>query len=83
MRGIDHSVPLFFTRVRGTHIPITPQLVTDVLRIPRIEFPDYPSCERLRTVSEDELMSAFYERPTAWVERLFTPCRLLLKVLDS
>ena len=24
MHGIDRSVPLFFTRVRGTYIPITP-----------------------------------------------------------
>ena len=39
-----------------------------------IEFPDYPSCERLRTVSRDELMSSFCEHPTAWGERLFTPC---------
>ena len=83
MHGIDRSVPLFFTRVRGTHIPITPQLVADVLRVPRIEFPDYPSCERRRTVSKDELMSAFCERPSVWGECLFTPCRLLLKVLDS
>ena len=75
MHRIDHSVPFFFTRVRGTRIPITPQLVADVLRVPRIEFPDYPGCERLRTMSRDELMSAFYERPSAWGERLFTPCR--------
>ena len=27
MYGIDRFVPLFFTRVRGTHIPVTPQLV--------------------------------------------------------
>ena len=74
MQGIDRSVPLFFTRVRGTHIPITPQLVADVLRVPRIEFPDYPSCERLRTVFRDKLMSAFCERPSSWGERLFTPC---------
>ena len=47
----------------------------DVLRVPRIEFPNYPSCECLRTVSRDELMFAFCERPTAWGERLFTPCR--------
>ena len=66
MHGIDRSVPLFFTRVRGTRIPITPQLVVDVLRVPRIEFPDYPSYERLRIVSKDELMSSFCERPTAW-----------------
>ena len=47
----------------------------DVLQVPRIEFPDYPSCERLRIVSKDELMSAFCERPSISGERLFTPCR--------
>ena len=70
MHGIDRSRPLFFTHVRGTHIPIPPQLVADVLRVPKIEFPNYPSYERLRTVSRDELMSSFCERPTTWGERL-------------
>ena len=79
MHGIDRLVPLFFTRVRGTRIPITPQLVTDVLRVPRIEFPNYPGCERLRTVFRDELMSVFCERPSSWGERLFTPCRPFAK----
>ena len=79
MHGIDRSVPLFFTRIRGTRIPVTPQLVADVLHVPRIEFPDYPNCEHLRTVSRDELMSSFCERPTAWGECLFTPCRLFAK----
>ena len=79
MHGIDRSVPLFFTRVRGTHIPITPQLVADVLWVPRIEFPDYPSYEHLRTVFRDKLMSAFCERLTAWDERLFTPCQPFAK----
>ena len=79
MHGIDCSVPLFFTRVRGTRIPVTPQLVADVLRVPRIEFLDYPSCEHLRTLSRDELMSSFNEHPTAWGERLFTPCRPFAK----
>ena len=74
MHGIDHLVLLFFIRVRGTRIPITPQLVADVLRVPRIEFLDYPGYERLRTVFRDELMSAFCERPTAWGKHLFTPC---------
>ena len=68
MHRIDRSVPLFFTHVRGTHIPVTPQLVTDVLLVPRIEFPDYPSCECLQTVSKDELMAAFCERPSDWGE---------------
>ena len=79
MHGIDRSVPLFFTCVRGTRILVTPQLVVDVLHVPRIEFPDYPSCERLRTVSRYELMSSFCEHPTAWGERLFTPCRPFAK----
>ena len=38
MHGIDRSVPLFFTRIRDTHIPVTPQLVADVLRVPKEAF---------------------------------------------
>ena len=79
MHRSDHSVPVFFTRVRGTRIPVTPQLVANVLRVPRIEFPNYPSYKRLRTVSKDELMAAFYERPSDWGERQFTPCRHFAK----
>ena len=79
MHGIDRLVPLFFTCVRGTRIPITPQLVADVLQVSRIEFLDYPGCERLRTVSRDELMSAFCGCSTAWGECLFTLCRPFAK----
>ena len=79
MHEIDCSVPLFFTCVQGMRIPVTPQLVADVLRVPRIEFPNYPGCERLRTVSRDEFMSAFCECPSAWGERLFTQCRPFAK----
>ena len=46
----------------------------DVLRVPRVEFPDYPSCQRLRTVSKDELKFAFCEHPSDWGERQFTYC---------
>ena len=60
-------------------IPVTPQLVANVLHVPRIVFPDYPSCERLRTVSRDELRSSFYKCPTAWGKHLFTPCRPFAK----
>ena len=81
MHGINRSIPLFFTRVQGMHIPVTLQLVADMLRVPRIEFPDYPSYEHLRTVSRDELMSTFCECPTAWGERLFTPCQPFAKSL--
>ena len=51
MHGIDSSVPLFHTRVRGMHIVVTLQLVVDVLHVPRVEHPDYPEYDRLRTVS--------------------------------
>ena len=44
-----------------------------MLRVPRIEFPDYPSCECLWTVSKDELMAAFCECPSDWGDRQFTP----------
>ena len=59
MHGIDCFVPHFVTRVWGISIHITPQLVADVLRVPKIDFFYYPSCERLRIVSKDELMSFF------------------------
>ena len=45
-----------------------------MLKVPRIEFPDYPSCEHLRTVSKDELMFAFCECHSKWGEHQFTYC---------
>ena len=45
-----------------------------MFRVPRIEFPNYPSYERLRTISKDELMSTFCERPSEWGEHQFTYC---------
>ena len=79
MHRIDISIPHFVTRVRGISIPVTPQLIADVLRVPRIEFPNYPSCEHLRTMSKDELMSTFFERPSMWGERQCTYCSAFAK----
>ena len=64
MHGFDYSVPLFSTCVRGTRIVVTPQLVTDVLHVPQLEHPNYPSCERLRIMFKDEMISAFCECPS-------------------
>ena len=69
MHGLDSSVPLFHTRVRGTRIFVTPQLVTDVLHVSRVEHPDYPECEHLRTVSKDEMISAFCKCHSDWGDR--------------
>ena len=79
MHEVDRSVLHFVTRVWGISIPVTPQLVVDVLRVPRIEFSNYPSCERLRTMSKDELMSAFCKHPSEWGERQFTYCSAFAK----
>ena len=83
MHGFDFSVPLFHTHVRGTRIVVTLKLVSDVLHVPRVEFPDYPGCERLRAVSKDELKSAFCERLSDWgVSISSLIVRTLQKVLD-
>ena len=50
-----------------------------MLQVPRIEFPNYPSCERLWNVSKDELMVAFYECHSIWGDRQFIPCRPFAK----
>ena len=74
MHGFDFLVSHFITRVRGTRIAVTLPIVADVLHVPRVEFPNYSSCERLRTVSKDELKSAFFEGPSEWGKRRFTYC---------
>ena len=45
-----------------------------MLHVPRVELPNYPTRERLKTVSKDELKSAFCEHPSEWVEHQFTYC---------
>ena len=79
MHRIDSSVPLFHTRIRGTRIVVTSQLVADVLLVPRVEHPDYPKRERLRTVSTDEMIFALCECPSDWGDRQFTPCEAFAK----
>ena len=50
-----------------------------MLRVLRVEHPDYPRCECLRTVSKDEMISAFYERLSDWGDRQFTLCKAFAK----
>ena len=81
MHGFDYSVPLFVTRVRGTRIVVTLEIVFDVLCVLKVEHPNYPSYEHMRTVSEDKLISAFCKRPSDWGDRQFTPCSTFAKGL--
>ena len=69
MHGLDSSVPLSHTRIRGTHIVVTSKVVSVVLRVLRVKHPDYPKCKRLRTMSKDDMISAFYKRPSDWGDR--------------
>ena len=68
MHRFDLLVPLFITRVRGMRIVVTSEIVYNVLRVPRVEHPDYYGCDRLKTVSKDELSFAFCECPSDWGE---------------
>ena len=52
MHSFDTSIPRFVTQVRGTHIVVTPKIIFNVLHVPRVLHPDYPSCPHLRTVSK-------------------------------
>ena len=65
MHQIDTLVPHFFSRVRGTHIVVTSEIVSEVLHVSRVVHPDYPGCEHLWTVSKDEHSSRFYETPSS------------------
>ena len=40
MHAIDTSVPWFTTVFHGTHIVVTPELISDVLRIPKVDHSD-------------------------------------------
>ena len=74
MHGIDTSIPHFFFHVRGTHIVVIPEIVSEVLHIPRVAHPDYLSYERQRIVSKDVLSSHFYETPSSWGDYQNPPC---------
>ena len=50
-----------------------------MLHVPRVAHLDYPGCDRLKTVSKDEHISAFCERPSDWGDRQFTPCLAFAK----
>ena len=64
MHGIDTSITQFAMTLRGIHIVVTLDLVFEILHVPRVAHPDYPTYLRLRTMSKDKLLSHFYETPS-------------------
>ena len=53
-----------------------------MLHVPRVEHPDYPSCERLWTVSKDEMIFAFCKRPALEHLTIDFPSHFILSILD-
>ena len=38
--GFDYSIPLFVTRVWGIRMVVTPDIVSEVLHVPRVAHPE-------------------------------------------
>ena len=58
---------------------VTPDIVSEELHVPRVAHPNYPSSERLRIVSQDELASLFCETPSSWGDCQNTSCSAFAK----
>ena len=65
MHEIDIFVPHFFSHIRGTHIIVTPEIVSEVQDVPKVVHPDYLGYDRLREVSKNELSSIFRKTPSS------------------
>ena len=74
IHGIDSSVPQFATRFSDTCIVVSLDLTSEILHVPRVAHLDYPSYDRLRTVSRDKLIFHCCETPSIWGGKLNIPC---------
>ena len=83
MHGLVSSITFFHTRIQGTRIVVTLELVFDVLRVPRVEHPNYPGCEHLQTVSKDEIIPLSASALLIGVIVNLHHVQHFLKVLDS
>ena len=62
MHVINTFVPRFNTVFHGTRIVVTPELIFEVLHVPRVDHPDYPRHHRLSSTFRDELATLFCEK---------------------
>ena len=74
IHGIDTSIPWFAMTFRVKRIVVTPDLISEVLHVPRIVHHDYPNYDRLRIVSRDKLLLHFVKTPSTWGRKQNTPC---------
>ena len=66
MHTIDTFVLWVSMVFRGTRIVVTSNFISEVLQVPRVDHPDYPSHRRLSSISRDKLASLFYEKAMLW-----------------
>ena len=83
IHSIDTLVPRFATTFRGTSIVVTPDLISEVLRVPRVAHLDYPSCDRLRLFPEISFYLTFVRRLPHGVGSKTPHAQALQKVRDS
>ena len=80
MHGIDTSVPHFFSRIWGTRIVVTQDIVSEILHVPRVAHSNYlivlvcRLCPKMNS-------SLFFETPSSWGDRQNTPCSGFVKGL--
>ena len=55
------------------HFVVTPDLIFEVLHVPRVAHLDYPGCNCLRTASKDKPLSLFCEILSSWGDCQNTP----------
>ena len=66
MHRFDTTVPHFINCIQGMRIIVTPDIISEVLNVPRVAHHNYPSYDCLRTVSKNELSSLFCETSSSW-----------------
>ena len=66
MHAINTSIPRFTTVFPSTHIVVTPDFIFEVLQVPRVDRPDYPSRCRLSSISSNKLALLFCEKAMLW-----------------
>ena len=80
MYRFDYSMPCFIPHVRGIRIVVIPELISNVLHVPTVEFAGYPGYPHLKTVSKDELILYSIRQPYLGVNVKTPLARALQKV---
>ena len=66
MHIVDTSVPWFTIVFCGTRIVVTPDFISEILHVPRVDRLDYPSHPHLTSIFKDELASLFCGNAMLW-----------------